>query len=128
MIVALSRVDVLVDPVPYRPRKAVQRAGRVLGEHARRIGDPNRGGSTRQPIVTAYQQEALRCAAMLASNRPMTPRRAARHSGLGAMPAPDMMGCGSPRAGPCVEAASALAIRSLKSGGEAVPRGSSFLR
>jgi hypothetical protein len=43
----------------------------MLGEHARRVGDPNRGGSsTRVPIMTAYRQEALRCAALL-ENGPM---------------------------------------------------------
>ena len=44
----------------------------MLGEHARRVGDPNRGGSsTRVPIMTAYRQEALRCAALLDNNGPM---------------------------------------------------------
>ncbi|ALJ37531.1 hypothetical protein D9623_20530 [Azospirillum brasilense] len=58
-------VEVLLDPVPYSPRKDRTRAARLLGEHARRRGDPNRGGSTRVPIVTAYRQDALRCARML---------------------------------------------------------------
>ena len=44
----------------------------MLGEHARRVGDPNRGGSsTKVPMMTAYRQEALRCAELLASNGPM---------------------------------------------------------
>jgi hypothetical protein len=59
------RVDVLVDPEPYRPRKKTRRLGRLLGEHARRAGDPTRGGVTRTPIVTAYRQEALRCALLI---------------------------------------------------------------
>ena len=29
------------------------------------MGDPNRGGVTRTPIVTAYRQEALRCAILI---------------------------------------------------------------
>ena len=37
----------------------------LLGEHARRQGDPNRGGVTKTPIVTAYRQEALRCALLI---------------------------------------------------------------
>ena len=36
-----------------------------------RIGDPAVGGSTRQPIMTAYRQQALACAASLAEG----PRR-----------------------------------------------------
>ncbi|SMH62597.1 DUF2161 domain-containing phosphodiesterase [Azospirillum agricola] len=58
-------VTVLLDPVPYTPRKDKTRTTRLLGEHARRVGDPNRGGSTRVPIVTAYRQDALRCARLL---------------------------------------------------------------
>src|SRR6266850_1157569 len=58
-------VEVVLDPEPYRPRKKAKRLGRLLGEHARRVGDPNRGGVTRTPIVTAYRQEALRCALLI---------------------------------------------------------------
>lgn len=71
MIVADSRVEVLLDPVPYAPRKNTRKAGRLLGEHKRRVGDPTRGGSTRVPIMTAYRQEALRCAEVLARDGPM---------------------------------------------------------
>jgi hypothetical protein len=58
-------VEVIVDPVPYRPRRRAAALARLLGEHARRVGDPNRGGVTRTPIVTAYRQEALRCAIII---------------------------------------------------------------
>ncbi|HTE81909.1 MAG TPA: DUF2161 family putative PD-(D/E)XK-type phosphodiesterase [Reyranella sp.] len=72
MIVVKERVDIVLDPAPYRPRKNPRRVGRMLGEHARRVGDPNRGGSsTKVPIMTAYRQEALRCAGLLAKNGPM---------------------------------------------------------
>lgn len=63
---ASGAVEVLVDPVPYRPRRQPRRLQRLLGEHARRAGDPNRGGITRTPIITAYRQEALRCALLIA--------------------------------------------------------------
>lgn len=67
LVVQRSRVEIVLDPVPYRPRRNARRTQRMLGEHARRVGDPNRGGSsTRVPIMTAYRQEALRCAALLA--------------------------------------------------------------
>lgn len=72
MVVGNPRVEVLLDPLPYRPRTNRRRAARLLGEHARRIGDPTRGGSTRQPIMTAYRQEALRCAGLLAAHGPMS--------------------------------------------------------
>lgn len=71
MVVAHGRVEVVLDPLPYQPRKNRKRVGRLLGEHARRVGDPTGGGSTRQPIMTAYRQEALRCAALLARGAPM---------------------------------------------------------
>ena len=74
IVVVKGRVDVLLDPAPppLKPRKDKRRLGRLLGEHARRVGDPNRGGSsTKVPMMTAYRQEALRCAGLLAKNGPM---------------------------------------------------------
>jgi hypothetical protein len=72
MVVVGERADIVLDPVPYVPRKNRRKAGRLLGEHARRVGDPNRGGSsTKVPMMTAYRQAALRCAASLAVNGPM---------------------------------------------------------
>jgi hypothetical protein len=60
-------VEVLLDPGRYQPRKNKRRVARLLAEHARRVGDPNRGGATmRAPVMTAYRQEALRCAEILA--------------------------------------------------------------
>ena len=58
-------VEVLVDPAPYRPRGNAKRTRLLLGEHARRQGDPNHGGVTKTPIMTAYRQEALRCALLV---------------------------------------------------------------
>ncbi len=72
IVVAKERADVVVDPAPYTPRKNKRKASRLLGEHARRVGDPNRGGSsTKVPMMTAYRQAALRCAASLVANGPM---------------------------------------------------------
>ena len=59
-------VTVLEDPLPYRPRPAKRRIELLLGEFARRAGDMNIGGSRGVPIVTAYRQDALRCARALA--------------------------------------------------------------
>jgi hypothetical protein len=63
--VARDRVEVLAEPGPYRPRPDIRRRGRLLSEHVRRVGDPSSGGSTRQPVMTAYRQRALACAALL---------------------------------------------------------------
>ena len=53
-------VEVIEDPIPYRPRQAKRRSSLLLGEFERRRGDLNVGGSSRTPIVTAYRQDALR--------------------------------------------------------------------
>jgi hypothetical protein len=65
IVVADDRATVVLDPLPYQPRKSRVRMGRLLEEHRRRVGDPTAGGSVRRPIMTAYRQEALRCAALL---------------------------------------------------------------
>ncbi|NIA70703.1 hypothetical protein HBA54_19065 [Pelagibius litoralis] len=58
-------VEPLLDPLPYQPRPNRKRQGLLLKEFAHRVGDPNTGGMTRRPIVTAYRQNALRCAVVL---------------------------------------------------------------
>ena len=68
-----GRVEVLVEPGPWRPRRDARRRSRLVGEHRRRLGDPALGGSVKAPIMTAYRQQALACAASLASG----PRRTA---------------------------------------------------
>lgn len=60
-----QRVEVEVEPGPYRPPHDRRRTGLLISEHARRRGDPTPGGATRVPIMTAYRQEALRIAAAL---------------------------------------------------------------
>jgi hypothetical protein len=64
-------VEILEDPVPYRPRQAKGRALRLVDEFARRVGDANVGGAVGVPLVTAYRQDALRCAHFLAVAGPM---------------------------------------------------------
>ncbi len=61
-----SRVEVQCDPGPYAPRRNKAKAARLLREFDRLEGDPNAGGATRHGIVTAYRQDALKCAAHLA--------------------------------------------------------------
>jgi hypothetical protein len=65
IVVDRGEAHVLLDPLPYQPRKSRMRTTRLLAEHRRRVGDPTAGGSVRRPIMTAYRQEALRCAARL---------------------------------------------------------------
>jgi hypothetical protein len=55
------------------PRSDPKRRSRLVDEHKRRQGDPVAGGGSRNPVTTAYRQEALRCAAALADG-PRRPR------------------------------------------------------
>jgi len=60
-----DHTEIHCDPAPYAPRKSRRRQTALLREFARREGDPNTGGATRMGLVTAYRQDALRCAAHL---------------------------------------------------------------
>ncbi|WP_292286736.1 DUF2161 domain-containing phosphodiesterase [Marivita sp.] len=59
-------VEPQCDPGPYTPRRSRTKRNTLLREFARLQGDPNAGGATRHGIVTAYRQDALRCAMYLA--------------------------------------------------------------
>jgi len=63
---ARGKVEPVLDPGPYRPRSDRPRRERLLKEFAERVGDPERGGSASGPRLTAYRQDALRCARELA--------------------------------------------------------------
>ena len=74
-------VQVHADPAPFRPRKSATRRARLLGEFARRAGDPNTGG-TNGKIVTAYRQDAERIAAFLAASGPSKGAVVAKATGV----------------------------------------------
>ncbi len=63
-------VEPRLDPGPHRPRVAKNKKERLLREFARRVGDPMAGGTTKKPIMTAYRQDALRCAHILGAHGP----------------------------------------------------------
>ena len=58
-------VEPHLDPAPYAPRKNARRVGALLKEFHKRVGDPNRGGTSGVKRMTAYRQDALRCAMAL---------------------------------------------------------------
>lgn len=79
-----GEVTIIVSPVAPMPRKDTRRRSRLVEEHKRRQGDPAVGGSTRAPIMTAYRQQALACAAAMTEGprrprdlRPSAPKAAA---------------------------------------------------
>jgi hypothetical protein len=63
---ARGSVVPVLDPVPYRPRSNARRRERLLKEFTERVGDPEAGGSASRRRLTAYRQDALRCARELA--------------------------------------------------------------
>lgn len=73
LAVAPGGVEVLSEPLPCRPRANPRQRRRLLAEHAARRGDPTPGGSVKAPIMTAYRQQALACAALLRDG-PRRPR------------------------------------------------------
>lgn len=76
-------VEVHCDPEPYRPRQDARRRGQLLREFARRVGDPNTGGAARRgAVVTAYRQDAIRCARHLAQQGPCKGALVARATGV----------------------------------------------
>ena len=68
-----GEVSIIVNSISPLPRNNPKRRSRLVLEHQRRRGDPTPGGSTRKPIMTAYRQQALVCAAALLSG-PLRPR------------------------------------------------------
>ena len=70
-VTSSGQVEVIVRPASAAPRRDPKKRSRLVAEHNRRKGDPTAGGSTRAPIMTAYRQQALACAAALSAG----PRR-----------------------------------------------------
>jgi hypothetical protein len=81
-----GRVEPILSPVAPPPRRDPKRRSRLIDEHRRRRGDPQLGGSTRAPIMTAYRQRALLCAQAM-EDGPKRPRdlRAAGAEDAGAI-------------------------------------------
>ncbi len=78
-----GRCEVHCDPGPFAPRKSKKRQQRLLREFSKLQGDPNAGGATRHGIVTAYRQDALRCAAHLAEVGATKGAEVAKATGVG---------------------------------------------
>jgi hypothetical protein len=66
-------VEIIVSAAAPMPRRNQRRRSRLADEHRRRKGDPMAGGGSCAPIMTAYRQQALACAAEVAIG-PRRPR------------------------------------------------------
>ena len=62
--------EIHLDPAPYKPRQSKIKQQRLLREFAKRVGDPNQGGSTKTTLMTAYRQDALKCLFHLSKEGP----------------------------------------------------------
>jgi hypothetical protein len=62
---ASGAVEVIVEPFAAAPRRDPKRRSRLLEEHRRRVGDPQKGGGRGKPIMTAYRQDCIICATAL---------------------------------------------------------------
>lgn len=61
-----NKVEVVLDPIEYKPRKIKQKKEKLLGEFQSRVGDPNLGGmASRRGVITSYRQKALKIALYL---------------------------------------------------------------
>jgi hypothetical protein len=78
-----GQVELIVSPASTAPRRDLRRRSRLVDEHKRRRGDPAVGGGSRAPIMTAYRQQVLACAALMKSGpaRPRDLREAAPDAG-----------------------------------------------
>ncbi|WP_145047944.1 DUF2161 domain-containing phosphodiesterase [Paenibacillus xylanexedens] len=82
-------IDVLCEPLtlnhalPSASRKGGVRRQRLLKEFDERTGDYNTGGSTRQPLMTAYREKALRIAAALRNEGEASPAMIVKQTGVG---------------------------------------------
>ena len=75
-------VEALLDPAEFRPRRRKARLGKLLREFQHRVGDPNEGGTARRKVMTAYRQDALRCAVHLGFHGPTKAATVADDAGV----------------------------------------------
>lgn len=67
-------VEVVVAPFAATPRRDARRRSRLVDEHRRRVGDPQKGGGRGKPIMTAYRQDCIICATALLAG-PQSPKQ-----------------------------------------------------
>lgn len=84
---AAPRIEVLVEPAPYVPRKNLRHQRRLEREFLGRVGDFNTGGSHRARRITAYRQDALLCAVYLDENGTCAPATVRKATGIERCPA-----------------------------------------
>lgn len=67
-------VEIIFHPGPFEHKRRSKARRAILQEIERRSGDYNEGGSTRRKLVTAYRENAIQIASILAERGPLSPR------------------------------------------------------
>jgi hypothetical protein len=67
-------VEIAFHPLPFERKRSAPARRAILQELAGRSGDYNRGGSTRQELVTAYRENAIAIACGLEQRGPLAPK------------------------------------------------------
>ncbi len=67
-------VEVLCEPIPWKPAPSPKKQHGLLREFHQRSGDFNIGGSSGRKLVTAYREKALHCAWLLKRHGDSRPR------------------------------------------------------
>lgn len=80
--VSTKRVEPIVEPVPYQPRKSKRKTEALLKEFHAREGDPNLGGSGGTKIMTSYRQDAMKLAHFINQNGPSKGALIAKETGV----------------------------------------------
>lgn len=79
---APAAVELVVEPQAVGVRRNRRKRRALLHEFEHRTGDHNVGGSTGQPIVTVYREQALRIAAYLATAQAATVAQVRADTGI----------------------------------------------
>ena len=79
---ATPRIEVIIEPAPYQPRKNSKRQRQLQREFAARKGDFNQGGTPARERMTAYRQDALLCADYLHQHGPSSPAAIKQATGI----------------------------------------------
>lgn len=69
-----TRIDVIIHPADYEPRKSPYKKKAIIREISERSGNYNKGGITRKKVMTAYKEKVLQIACYLYKNGPMKPK------------------------------------------------------
>ena len=69
------QAEIVLHPGPYEPKRATRKRRAIIQEAAKRTGDYNRGGSSKEKLVTAYRENAIYIACCLSKHGELSPKK-----------------------------------------------------